>query len=223
MNNLAHVFVLTSTPALGKAEERKIIETAEPHVNRACEDLEISWPFNITIYPNAKWTVPETGEGGYTPSADWSQIYLDLTGEKHPVDHIISERMPVAIYHEMNHLKRWSTTGYGNDLESSLVSEGLAGVYERTMFPTYCVPWLHYTKEDVDVLLDVVRKYKKQSVPYVHNNWFFGSDPSIPKWLGYTVGHYIVSQAIEKNPSLHLIDLMGKSAREIIELSSVEL
>jgi uncharacterized protein YjaZ len=217
-----NIFILSSGEAPSDKQRNLILSLTEKHAAIAAKKLRIEWPFNITIYPNAAWAIPETGEGGFTPSNDWVQIYLDLSENTHSSEKVIEEGMVSAIYHEMNHLKRWRTTGYGTTLEEALVSEGLAGVFEQEMWPSFSAPWLEYNDERMEELLKIFREKKPSGNSYVHSAWFFGSDPAIPKWTGYMVGHYIIKKALESNPGVSLYTMMDKPASEIIEMSSIK-
>ena len=64
MQGPIRIYMLASQISISSQVENRIIDTATEHAQRARENLGISWSVSITIYPNEKWAVPETGEGG---------------------------------------------------------------------------------------------------------------------------------------------------------------
>lgn len=68
--------------------------------------------------------------GGYAPSA--GVVFIDLEPENPQFVHW-KNRLPSTVAHELNHAARWRTVGYGPTFLETLVSEGLATVYEAQM------------------------------------------------------------------------------------------
>lgn len=207
-----------------QGNESRILEILTGHARTAVSDLEIERPFNITVYPNPNWSVAETGEGGYTPTGDWAQLYLDLSGKQHSVQEVIENRLPTVTYHEINHIKRWQTVGYGSTLIEAIVSEGLASVYEVEKWKGFTAPWLTYSEEEIGVCLNLLSKHiESDAQTYDHGAWFFGSEDKIPKWCGYMLGHYIVSKAIENAKLGDSLRLVSKPADYILAQANLAL
>jgi hypothetical protein len=194
------------------------------HARRAMQLLSIQHPLTITVYPKASWCIPETGDTGYTPTADWMQISLDLTGNVHPVETIISHRIPPTVYHEMNHVKRWVTTGFGTTFRENLVTEGLAAAFEIDQVEHDIHPFFDVPKEEIDELLRLVVEQKDRiSNAYDYGEWFPRGSTSVPKWVGYKIGYYIIKEVLAHNPTQNVITLTNLSAEEVIRMSGVPL
>ncbi len=150
------------------------------------------------------------------------QLSIDLTRGVQETNVIIKKRLPATIYHEMNHLKRWGSVGYGKTLLESIISEGIACVFEYKMWKTDQLPLFFEDEKEIYKMLEIVKKHiAKKDFAYVHSDWFFGTNPSIPKWLGYKVGYYLVMKALEKNPKKTILDITVLSCNEILTLSGI--
>lgn len=215
-----NIFILSEKDIYKKIKS-SLLKTIEEHATRAAQELDIDWPVNFTVYPNPAFTLKETGEGGYTPTKDWVQLSIDITEERVPANQVVENLCP-TIYHEINHCKRWTLTGYGLTLEEAMVTEGLASVFEENMWTRSKAPWLVYTEDELQQMLKLLRARDKTS-PYVHSDWFYGTNPEISRWLGYKVGHAIVKSAIAKNPQFSFNELMKKSGADILSLSGIEV
>lgn len=193
---------------------RRIINS---HAKNACKSLGIS-NVNIIIYSNKEQTIPTVGVGGYAPNADWIQIAIDPTKPDNLLKEIIEKIVPLSIYHELNHVARWRTVGYGNNIPETFITEGLAIVFAEKNWVTFKAPWGNYSEQDIKKYLKLIRE--RSNSEYNHSEWFFGKGK--PKWLGYKVGKFIVEKAIQ-NSGLAVEKLTKMSAGEILELSKVKL
>lgn len=127
--------------------------------------------------------IPELGVGGYAPSAALAFIALEPWGE-HFAQHW-RQALPASIAHELHHVRRWQGPGYGPRLADSLVSEGMATLFEAERTgeePLYAraVPG-----EDLD-------RHWQDALPLLeredqHARFFFGG-ADLPRWLGYALG-----------------------------------
>jgi len=98
---------------------------------------------------------------------------------------IDEQQLVSAVSHELHHMARWQNAGYGDSLGGSILSEGLATLYEELQ-SGWVPPWSQadFTQ---DVLADAIDNWENKN--YNHSDWFFKSDKG--RWLGYTVGYQL--------------------------------
>jgi hypothetical protein len=53
----------------------------------------------------------------------------------------------------------------------------------------------------------------------LHADWFFGTDPSIPRWTGYAVGFELVRAYLDANPGRRASALVGEPATSFVPYS----
>jgi hypothetical protein len=218
------IHLLSSEEIRDKALLSEVKKAVRFHASRAIKALNIIKPVNITVYFNAAWTIQSTGETGYTPTGEWIQISLDLTGKKFPLKTVIEKRLPVTIYHEMCHIKRWHTTGFGSKFHEELVSEGLACAFEVEQFEHDIKPLFFASDSEIKKLLGIVHKNTdKIKNSYSYYDWFTTGTKDIPRWLGYKLGYYIISNVLKNNSNLRVTDLMDMPAKKLIKMSRVEI
>lgn len=126
----------------------------------------------------------------------------------------IKKNIQPTFYHEIQHLARIKTVGYGNTLEEAIVTEGLAIAIEEEMGGTI-TQWKKFKnkKEFYKVYNRFVKERKNKS--YDHENWFFGGD-KMPKCSGYKLGYIMVSKycvRYDKKPS----EIFDIKAHEILK------
>lgn len=222
MKTRIHIQFLTTEKKLSGTEEKLLLKTIRKHASRAGLILGVSL-VNITVYPNSKFVIPETGEGGYTPSKDWFHIYIDPTKNKKELNKIIKNVIPATIYHEMNHAARWKYTGYGTNLLEAMVTEGLATAFSEERWEKFKAPWADFTMKEINKLLKIVRKRNtRNDNNYNHAEWFYGTG-KLPRWIGYKIGTYIVKSFKKENKSKTWNQLIKMKAEKIIKLSGVNL
>lgn len=197
-------------------------EAVKTHAAKACGLLGISY-VNITVYPNPNFVIPETGEGGYAASGDWFQLYIDPTRSKEDLTQIISHDIPLTVYHELNHVARWNSTGYGTTLPEAIVTEGLASVFAAENWEKAESPWVKYSEEEMSGLIKIYQaRDKSVDTDYNHDVWFYGAG-EMPKWIGYKLGFHLARSVRKNNPALGWDSLINMEAEEIIQLSKVAL
>lgn len=188
----------------------------------AAKDLDIKNPFDVTIYPNHKWTEETEGVDGDALSAGVLQVRIDLRNEKYKIENLLGTPLKGLVRHEMNHVARWQGPGYGWSLLEATVSEGLGTVYEKMSTDPHDMPHADYS--NIKELLSYYRnRNKEEDKGYNHSSWFFGFDKKYPKYLGYKVGTYIIEKVLELNPSLSIKELTVTETDKLVELSKVEL
>lgn len=217
-----YVQFIETEKRLPKQEADLLKKIVKNHAKRAGSILDVPL-VNISIYPNPNFTIPETGEGGYTPSGDWFHVYIDPKKNQKQMAEIIETFIPGTIYHEMNHIARWQNTGYGSSLLEAIISEGLAIVFAKEQWKKSKTPWADFSEKEMNCLLDIVRKRNKRNDKiYNHGEWFLGTG-KLPRWSGYKLGAYIVISFRNKNMKMPWSKLMKLSADKIIKASGVKL
>lgn len=187
------------------------------HAQKSMDLLSIP-KLTITIFPNHTLCIPETGEGGYTPSEHEMDIYIDPTKSKTDLIHIIENIIPSTIYHEAHHAARWINPGYGETLLEGIITEGLACIFAEEQFPLFIPAWMTYSKEEIIRLTEIALTYNFSHDSYDHTEWFFGEGEKF--WLGYKVGTYIVREA-KKQSGLTALTMAHMTAKEIFALSGI--
>jgi len=197
-------------------------EVIKANALKACSLLGISY-VNITVYSNKNFVIPETGEGGYAASGDWFQIYIDPTKSEDELEKIIKVDTPLTVYHELNHVARWNSTGYGVTLPEVIVTEGLASVFAAENWKKSSSPWIKYSPEEINELINIYKcRDKNYDSNYNHSEWFYGTG-ALPRWIGYKLGFHIVKLIRENNPQVGWDRLINMSAEEIINLIDITL
>ena len=128
--------------------------------------------------------------------ANEQSIFLAIN----PKEDIQNEVFYVLI-HELNHVIRYQFSYPHEKFLDWLILEGLAGLFEKEMFPEID-PGEHF-KQDVDLAKSFLPKVKTfwrdptfMKDPEEADQWFFGSEKAnIPRYLGYTLGFLMVEKA----------------------------
>jgi len=187
------------------------------HAQKSMELLSIP-RLTTTVFPNHALCIPETGEGGYTPSEHEMELYIDPTKSDTELTHIIKNIIPSTIYHEAHHAARWIKPGYGETLLEGMITEGLGCMFAEEQFSLFIPPWMTYSKEEIAKLTKISLTHNLSHESYDHTEWFFGKGEKF--WLGYKVGTYIVREA-KKQSGLTALTMTHMTAKEIFALSSI--
>ena len=101
-----------------------------------------------------------------------------------------------VLCHEMHHIGRWSTVGYGETLVGAVVTEGLAVNYEREKG---CPAQPYARKFSGSVRKQVLKAFKEERrrKSYNHYRWFFGV-ADLPQSAGYRLGTELVADYCER-------------------------
>ncbi|MGB9430324.1 MAG: DUF2268 domain-containing putative Zn-dependent protease [Gammaproteobacteria bacterium] len=164
---------------------------------------------NVDIVVRAGHRVmPETGIGGYSPSAD--VVYITLDPEHPRLSTSFEREFLVTLGHELHHCARHSGPGYGRTLGEALITEGLACNFEAEL-PGGAAPF--YARAVEGASLESIAERAKpelQHSPYAHRAWFFGSEiENLPRHAGYSLGFSIVAGYISRHatPASRLWDV----------------
>lgn len=214
MNPQLYIHFLETENKLDPKAKDLLEEVIRDHAQKACSLLGISY-VNVTVYSNPNFVIPETGEGGYAVSGDWFQLYIDSTRSEEELKQIINNNIPLTIYHELNHVARWNSTGYGSTLSEAIITEGLASVFAAENWEKVKAPWTEFSSEELNNFLDIYQKRDKANDnKYEHNEWFYGTG-RLPKWIGYKLGFHFVSQVRKKHPKIIWEELIKMDSEKI--------
>ncbi|HRZ95626.1 MAG TPA: DUF2268 domain-containing putative Zn-dependent protease [Candidatus Moranbacteria bacterium] len=220
MESKLYIHFLKTESRINPELKEILEETIKIHAAKACDLLGISY-VNITVYSNPNFVIPETGEGGYAVSGDWFQIYIDPTRPEKDLVKIINENIPLTTYHELNHVARWNSTGYGSTFPEAIISEGLASVFAAENWDKANSPWVKYSQEEIEKLIEIYKNRDKNlDSGYSHDDWFYGTG-DLPRWIGYKLGFQIVKIVCENNPEIEWKKLAKMKAKELMKISGV--
>jgi hypothetical protein len=189
-----------------------LTDVAEHAAREAGEDLRIE-AVDVVVCDYPGLALPGIGVGGYCPGAHLVVVAVEP-------EHLREQwRDDVAstVTHELHHARRWQGPGYGVRLIDSMVSEGLATLYEfeRT---DRTPPYAHVGG---DPERDDFAGWWDRAVPLLnrtdqHAPWFFGTGSAvgadeIPRWTGYALGTELARRFCMQQ---------GLSAREAVDASA---
>lgn len=169
----------------------------------------------ILIRTNGGNVIPEIGIGGYNPNQ--REIIISINPSFPHIRKSIEEELISQLAHEAHHAKRRRSVGYGTYLLEALISEGLADHFSIEVWEQDIPLWSGVL--DQQALSEWINTSKDfwYAQDYNHNNWFFGEDPGIPRWAGYSIGFELVKRYLEKNPTATAAKLFGQEASAFIE------
>jgi hypothetical protein len=172
---------------------------------------------NIVVNPRA--AIPEVGVGGFTnPQTGVVTVSLD-PNSRIGADGTLRVWLPVTLGHELNHSTRvLDGPGYGKTLLETIVTEGLADEFSRSLNPSSpAIPW--------DAVLTPRQQHElwaraqgQATNLQVHAEWFFGTG-AVPRWAGYTLGAHVVAAYRARNPGASWQALTRLPADQIIAAS----
>ena len=163
----------------------------------AFSKLNIDWDIDVLVTNRIPMIIPENGAGGYTFSADFIRINIDV---KKVTGYLISEN----VVHELCHAARWGKNDeWIKSLFDGLIFEGLACVLEaefvkdRSEKSLFIKTILERTDEKNEKILEELRG-QLDSSRYNYDTIFFNGNNELPRWSGYSLGYYLVKKYLEK-------------------------
>lgn len=140
-------------------------------------------------------TIRETGIGARAWAADRIDVWIDPV---HPwVDAAGEEELIAMLAHELHHCARWTRPGYGSTLGETLVSEGLACVFETGFRGGIAPFWARALKADALREVEALARPRLAQRDYDHRAWFFGApERGLPRHAGYSLGFEVAARHI---------------------------
>jgi uncharacterized protein YjaZ len=111
------------------------------------------------------------------------------------------------------------------DLLTAILKEGQADYFAKYVCPTLEPEWIRaLTKEEEKRQWDIIREYlDKPCLSQRYIGFFFGDKAAnTPPYTGYTIGFNIIQNYMRNNPIIGFMELLEKSAAEILEGSGYE-
>jgi len=100
----------------------------------------------------------------------------------------------------------------GRTLFESLISEGLADHFALELLGIHH-PWTNAFPHDETAKFLPLAHAEFDSTTYHFPRWFFGGDPILPRWTGYTLGFRLVEAYKEQHPGETAVTLVHMPAR----------
>ncbi len=204
-------FLERSDPRWNDAQRRMIRDVLQKTWRQAAAVLPLPSVMNVTVFASDLYCVPETGEGGYTVTKDWIQLYLDPAEAKRWPG-IIRRILPSTFFHELHHASRHFQTGPRTTLADDVLTEGLATVFASERFPSFVPPWGQATEAQAARWLNWMKPdWNKRH--YSRHAYFFSSGPN--RWAGYRLGTRLVERAKERTGAT-AAEMVAWNARRIL-------
>ena len=137
------------------------------------------------------FTIRDYGIGGFTLGPGRIEILVDPAYPN--LGTALQQRLPLVVAHELHHAVRWRGPGRPFTLLEWLAFEGLADHFAIELLGTPLQPWSQaFHESETDFYLDLARP-DFDSAAFDYQGWFFGADPRLPYWAGYTLGFHMVA------------------------------
>ena len=180
---------------------------------RAIEETRAVLPmedFAITVTLDARRAIAGYGAGGHSP--DDQTVWLSLAPAMSETPDLIGERLPRVLIHELHQAIRLRDPGYGQTLLAGMISEGLADHFVLLVRGGEPAPWSLAMGPESAASLRERAAESLDEERYSHDKWFFGSDPTIPKWTGYSLGFQLVAAYLAAHPEASAASLVHASS-----------
>ena len=163
----------------------------------------------IVVEGASSLVIPELGIGGRADAAT-VRVAFDRSSPA-LADSLDGELFPL-LAHELHHVARARTVGYGSHLLGAMVSEGLADQFSVEVASIDPPPWS--SALSAQELAHWSGRAREQwfDADYNHGDWFFGRSPVIPRWAGYSIGFDLTARFLEVNPGRLASDLFAEPA-----------
>ena len=152
----------------------------------------------VRILAGRATVIPEIGFGGRAFGGEVVQLTFDPESPRLPSS-LETELLPL-VAHELHHVARQRTVGYGSDLLGAMVSEGLADHFAIEVSGAPPPPWSVALTEDELARWSESAETHWFDTTYDHGIWFFGTSATVPRWAGYSIGFRMVGTYLTGDP-----------------------
>lgn len=168
----------------------------------------------IRVSVNPSGTIPELGIGGFNPNSAEVQLWIDPDFAN--LQESISKDLGPMLAHELHHAIRRKSVGYGSTLLEAMVSEGLADHFSIEVTAYDIPPWDRALSEvELEAWINSASESWNNG-SYDHDKWFYGTDPEIPRWAGYSIGFKLVGSYISSHPGSKASELHSNLAASFV-------
>jgi uncharacterized protein YjaZ len=197
------------------AERAAVVAVAEGAVAEVRALLPELAP-SITVEVSAGSTViPETGEVGAAATPEVVRWVVD-PARPGGVEQVARTQLRSTLFHELHHAVRghvFSNRDTPDSFMDSVISEGMASVFERDFAGDREVLWAQYP-DDVAAWVDELLALP---VDADYGQWMFDHADG-RRWVGYRAGAYLVDRAMERSGRTSA-DLVRTPPSEVLELA----
>jgi hypothetical protein len=122
-------------------------------------------------------------DGKYVGGNAYIDCEVQISTPVWPAD---APQMTGSIAHELHHIARWQTVGYGKTLGEAITSEGFATVYAEIKSHLK-VPWSEAVVSD-ELKHMALKEWDNRK--YNHRDWFYKN--KLGTWTGYSIGYQLI-------------------------------
>jgi len=199
-------------------------EVSSKTVNQSKDDLDINKQITITTTlprneQEKRYIIPSLGIGGRALSPTEVGLYFDLSNPN-VIDSLKTWKSR-QIGHELNHIARMQTIGFGRTLLDNIIAEGLATFYEEHWGGEFqSTSWGHNLSDEKLNIQWALAKPHLNNTNYNHQSWFFGYDGEHPVHTGYSLGTRIIENVFEKHPAINMKDAVRMKSKHLLRLAN---
>lgn len=167
----------------------------------------------IVIDTNSQRIIPEIGMGGF---AERDRILIGINPVFPSLLEQLDQELLPLLAHEMHHVARIRSVGYGPHLLGAMVTEGLADHFSIEVAGIDPPLWSRALTGDRLAEWSARAEAQWYDTSYSHEAWFLGASPSIPRWTGYAVGFDLVETFLSRNPGRRPSGLVSEPAQSFV-------
>lgn len=193
---------------------REVRGTAE-RVGARVSASDCAAPIDLLVQCRPGEVIPELGLSGACYRRGLVILTLDPDNENLNPS-LAAGELRNTLTHELHHSFRHATCGYGVQLGEALVTEGLADAFDAEINGGDGHPWNHAIASGD--WASVLERAEPQlwAETYDHAGWFFGSDRTLPRWAGYTIGYRLLKTYLAANPEARPSQMTATPASVVI-------
>ena len=197
-------------------ERGAILECSIKALNKARDLLKYKKRIDIVIIEAQEFfVISNLGISGSAIGKSCIEVKINFS--RRDLRKTIDIELPATIYHELAHLVREDSVGYGNTLLDSFISEGMSCFVEKSILPSKKISYIQKIKNEPKLWNKAEKLLGKTK--YDYSEWFFGSG-KLPNWTGYRLGYLIVEKFTKKNDAT-LAELVRLNSKDILEGSGL--
>lgn len=186
----SYIHILNASHLLD--EQTTIIKNAFDNTCALINNLISLDDIDVVCINDPYQVIPETGMSGFTPNRNLVYLYVDASRE------LDGSELLYTLSHEFSHAKRYDGPGYGETLFDSIIFEGIGVALEDEVSGVKGSFLSNYIKnQDNKALIDKVIDHFDDH-DFNHFYWFIQESDELPRWTGYRIGYYIVSEYLKK-------------------------